>query len=135
MFAVLLKLSNFFLKTSGPRPRTFCQKILKKPPKNFYEKIYPPPPPGEIKRYWGYSQKQIKGKVLDHISGFVSWLGFFFSKNPIFQEVGQISYKKKFFLHVFFSFFFLQFFCQISLSHSKNYALPFWGTQSNFSSA
>ena len=65
-------------------------------------------------------------KVLDHIRVFFS------PKTLFFRTLGQF-FAQNFFLHVFFSFFFYNFLSNI-LSHSKNYILPFWGTQSNFSS-
>ena len=64
----------------------------------------------------------------------------FFYENSIFQDVGENFYTDLFFLHVFFFsfFFFYKLFSDlnilyINIWHSKNYVLPFWGTQSNFS--
>ena len=72
-------------------------------------------------------------KVLEHIRVFFAWLGFFFFPKPYFSG-GWANFSQEFFFFTrfFFPFFFLIFFLNI-LSHSKNYVLPFWGTQSNFS--
>ena len=63
-------------------------------------------------------QKILISKGLGHIRGF--FLGFFFfSKNPIFQEVGQIFHKNLFFSQGFFFLFFYNFFVKYPFTLQK----------------